>query len=267
MGKTVNPDEKGDLSRFMGYYLAIDPRCSPKELMKWLKRQEWISYKQKRQPTGLMVVKRALVGCIEEASDIAFDPEREELVLFFKEGPELPFGMLSDGQRGIAALVGDLAMRASRLNPQFGESVLEETPGVVLIDEVDLYLHPKWQRTILGNLSYVFPKIQFVCTTHSPQVVGGIGPECIINLDTGAKSAGQSLGLDSNSVLRQIMGATERDTETLKLLERVYSKLEEDDLEGATAALDVVRARLRGPDSETVRLETTIHNLETLKED
>jgi len=68
----------------------------------------------------------------------------------------------------MAALVGGLAQRAARLNPQYGGEVLQRTSGMVLIDELDLHLHPRWQRRIIDDLRQTFPKIQFICTTYSP---------------------------------------------------------------------------------------------------
>ncbi|WP_133512774.1 AAA family ATPase [Candidatus Thiosymbion oneisti] len=82
-----------------------------------------------------------------------------------------PFSNLSDGQRSTAALVGDMAQRAARLNPHYGGEVLQQTSGVILIDELDLHLHPRWQRRIIEDLRRTFPKIQFICTTHSPFLI------------------------------------------------------------------------------------------------
>lgn len=262
MDKEARLESKGLASRVMGYYLALDPRCSPRDLMKWLQRQEWIQFKERKPARTLEMIRSAIVRCIEGARDIGYDPKRLEMVVSFNNGRELPFSALSDGQRGIAALVGDLGMRAAQLNPQLEDSALEETAGVVLIDEVDLYLHPKWQRTILKNLSTVFPKVQFICTTHSPQVIGEVEPERIINL--GGPKVGQAIGLDSNSILRGPMGATDRDDEALALIDGAYSQIAKDDLSGARVTLMKVRAIVRGSDLETTRLETMIGNLEAI---
>ncbi len=261
-GDELDKEAQDRLSRFMGYYLAIDPRCSPRELMKWLKRQEWIAFKEKKEPKLLNVVKQSIISCIEGATKIDFDPQREELVLSFGNGKTLPFSTLSDGQRGIAALVGDLATRAARLNPQLAENVLSMTPGVVLIDEVDLYLHPKWQRTIIKNLEKVFPRVQFICTTHSPQVIGGIEPERVINL--AGHTVTQTLGLDSNSILKEVMDANERDAYATELLAKIYKYIDENKLDKANASLNDLRNHAKGSDLETSRIETIIENLRAL---
>jgi predicted ATP-binding protein involved in virulence len=260
--KEASLTSKGLTSRIMGYYLALDPRCSPRDLMKWLYRQEMILFKERKSTAALELVQRAIARCMEGASKIDFDPKRGEMTIAFAEGQELPFSALSDGQRGIAALVGDLAMRSAQLNPQLGAEAPAETPGVVLIDEVDLYLHPKWQRSILSNLASIFPKLQFICTTHSPQVIGEIGPERILNL--AGRRPDQSFGLSSNTVLSEVMGAEERDPVTLALFKKAYSFIAEDDYASARSQIEEIMKRQGGNDQETVRLETMIGNLESL---
>ncbi len=97
-----------------------------------------------------------------------------------KHSTELNVAQLSDGERNMLALVGDLSRRLSILNP--GLSNPNEGAGVVLIDEIDLHLHPKWQRTVVTSLEQTFPNCQFVVTTHSPQVVGELAAESVMLL-------------------------------------------------------------------------------------
>jgi predicted ATP-binding protein involved in virulence len=78
---------------------------------------------------------------------------------------------LSDGYRIIIAMTADIASRMAEGNPDAGDPL--QLPGIVLIDEVDLHLHPSWQRTILSSLTRTFPKIQFIVTTHSPVIALG----------------------------------------------------------------------------------------------
>ena len=108
---------------------------------------------------------------IEQAAEVRFDNKRLEVVVEFKDGGLQPFSHLRDGQRSVAALAGDIAMRMAQLNPHLEEKVLLETPGIALIDEIDLHLHPKWQRHIVEDLRCAFPLVQFVATTHSPFII------------------------------------------------------------------------------------------------
>ena len=105
---------------------------------------------------------------------------------------------MSDGQRALIGLVADIARRACLLNAEtFGAQTLVETSGLVLIDELDLHLHPKWQRRIVADLKRNFPKIQFFATTHSPQVIGEARPEEIVLLTPqGQKQPIGSYGMD-----------------------------------------------------------------------
>jgi predicted ATP-binding protein involved in virulence len=93
------------------------------------------------------------------------------VVIRFANGDQQPFMNLSDGQRSMLALVGDLAQKAATLNPHLGADVLQRTEGVVLIDELDLHLHPTWQRHVIEDLRFTFPKLQFIGTTHSPFLI------------------------------------------------------------------------------------------------
>ena len=93
---------------------------------------------------------------------------------------------MSEGQRIVASLVTDLCIRISLLNPHLNGEARKLTEGVVLIDEIDLHLHPKWQKTIVPNLKDLFPNIQFILTSHSPfiiQSLEGVKGARIINLD------------------------------------------------------------------------------------
>ena len=80
-------------------------------------------------------------------------------------------------------MVADIAYRMAVLNPQLLDHILDETLGVVLIDEVDMHLHPEWQKRIMADLHYIFPKVQFIVTTHSPSVLANVTREHILLLE------------------------------------------------------------------------------------
>lgn len=171
-------------SRLDGYKHCVDPRIAVRELVAWFAKQEWQSFQDGQEPIMLKVVRNAVLACIENAKNLRYDPKREELLITFENDDPQPFGLLSDGQRCILALVADIAQKAVKLNPYLGENVLNEIEGVVLIDELDLHLHPRWQRHIIEDLRSVFPKIQFICTTHSPFLIQSLrSSEELIILD------------------------------------------------------------------------------------
>lgn len=143
-----------------------------------------------------------------------------------KRGLELNVAQLSDGERNMLALVGDMARRFSVLNP--GLQNPNEGAGVALIDEVDLHLHPRWQREVIGNLEVAFPNCQFVITTHSPQVLGELKPESVMLLREGelVGHPQASYGLTSGQVLEEIMGALSRTSEVKERLDSIFENLE-----------------------------------------
>ncbi|MCA9131229.1 MAG: AAA family ATPase [Planctomycetales bacterium] len=173
---------RSEQSRLAGYWNSVDPRLSVAQLTRWIAQQSWITYQQNsREPLSLRAVREAIVGCIEGATSLYFNATLGEVVVDFVGGTQ-PFSNLSDGQRCMLAMVGDIAQKAAKLNPQFGSNILLETEGVVLIDELDLHLHPRWQRRVVEDLRRTFPKLQFICTTHSPFLIQSLrsGEELIM---------------------------------------------------------------------------------------
>ena len=115
--------------------------------------------------------------------------------------------LLSDGQRTISAMIGDLAMRCVQLNPHLGAEAAQKSSGIVLIDEIDLHLHPSWQRRIVADLKTNFPGIQFFATTHSPFIVQSIKGEYLIDLND-RENAGKTFNeeLSIEDVSESVMG-------------------------------------------------------------
>lgn len=119
----------------------------------------------------------------------------------------LPVSWLSEGIRNLMALVGDLAYRAVRLNPHFGVDACERSPGIVMIDEVDMHLHPSWQQQVVGLLRDAFPQIQFILTSHSPQVISTVPRECVrvLGVNEWHIPGQQTRGSESTDVLSSVM--------------------------------------------------------------
>jgi predicted ATP-binding protein involved in virulence len=152
---------------------------------------------------------------------------------------ELNVMQLSDGEKCMLALVGDLARRLTLLNT-VGDDPLHGY-GVVLIDEIDLHLHPTWQRTVVASLASTFPNCQFIITTHSAQVLGELKPDEIILVRPNDTSHPQvSYGLDSSRVLEEIMGATSRAGEVQMAISALFSSLERNELVVARAKLEAL---------------------------
>lgn len=183
-----------------------------------------------------------------------------------KNGVELNILQLSDGEKCLIALVGDLARRLSLLNADRDNPLLGE--GVVLIDEIDLHLHPKWQRSIVASLERTFPNCQFIITTHSPQVVGELPPDAVLLLRDGVflGHAGRSLGLSSGMVLEELMEGASRNEEVEAELNSIRTLLDADEISSAQKLLAALLERV-GEIPEVLELQATIDSLRWLEED
>jgi predicted ATP-binding protein involved in virulence len=149
-----------------------------------------------------------------------------------------------------------MAWRCAVLNPHLAADAARQTSGVVLIDEVDLHLHPRWQARVLDDLLRAFPLLQFVTTTHSPQVIATCRPEWIRVLEQGRerpKSVAFVHGWDSNSVLRGVMDADARPRFAQERLEAVTLALTAKRWEDAEKLIVQLAQDLGPADPEIVR--------------
>lgn len=189
----------------------------------------------------LTLVNQAVASALPGATGVRFDIKYRRTVLDWADKTPVPFDALSDGQRVLAALVADIARRMCLLNPQLGNDVLARTPGVVVIDELDMHLHPAWQRHVVPMLKKVFPMVQFFAASHSPQIIGELQPEEIILLRPEGTSHPQvSYGLDSSQVLEEIMGATARSPGVEDALTKLFATLERNELDAAREQLNAL---------------------------
>ena len=143
---------------------------------------------------------------------LSFDFGAETIIARHPVHGALPVSMLSDGLRIMIGLVGDIAHRCTRLNHHLGADAARLTPGIIMIDEVDMHLHPEWQQMVLTALMDAFPLIQFIVTTHSPQVLTTVKRECIRILEQNDKGSWfaplpseEIKGLESSIALNDVM--------------------------------------------------------------
>ena len=214
----------------------------------------------------LEVLHSAVTQFLESYTHLAAVSGQKTIVLLDENKKQLDIKQLSDGERGLLALVFDLARRLSLANPKLDDP-LRDGKAVVLIDELDLHLHPSWQRTVIKKLTTTFPNCQFIATTHSPQLIGEVSPDNIILLERGKPPyrPDQSLGMDSNWILRHLMGTSERDSKTGQELSRIAGSIEDEQYDKATAAIETLRSTL-GEFPELVRLQTRIDRIRLLGE-
>lgn len=252
-------------SRLDGYRDCFDFTIQETALIDWIRDQATVSPQLGKAPIALDVVKGSIEKCVEGARSAYYDGRYDDLVVLMDDpnGPQL-FRNLSDGQRIMLTLVGDLARRAVTLNPHLGTGALRDTPGIVLVDELDLHLHPRWQRRVVHDLKATFPSLQFITTTHSPQLIGEALPEEIRVLDENETTTPpRSFGIDSSRVLEEVMGARSRNDSVEGLLSRLARSIEDEDFDHAARLLTEVEASLGPDDPEVTRARALMAFLES----
>jgi predicted ATP-binding protein involved in virulence len=169
-------------SRLNAYKTCLDGDCNTRPFFNWIYRQFLIDIKKKQKNYLLDAIRQAIKKTISDCCEIEYDPVIDEIIFSLGE-KTFSFNDLSDGYRSMLGMVADIAHRMARLNPDLETMVLENTPGIVVIDELDLHLHPKWQRSAVENLRSIFPKVQFIVTTHSPFIIQSARDGEVIYLD------------------------------------------------------------------------------------
>ena len=172
--RKIEGEKKQLGNRYRGYVNSLEAKSNWKQFLAWFEAKE-LSSLQKRSPDAAFehvrsAITRNLPGCERVFYD--FDPDTNRgLTVELQDGRVLPFDYLSDGMRSFIAMIADITHRCVLLNPHYGANVLEHTEGVVLIDELDLHLHPSWQKKVINSLRFSFPGIQFIISTHSPFLI------------------------------------------------------------------------------------------------
>ncbi|HIF9437231.1 TPA: AAA family ATPase [Photobacterium damselae] len=233
----------GKTSRLEGYRDWDKPSSGYKTFANWLYQETMASFEQlmkQQRMAGNVVssnIHEAHLNALQQAIDAVLEPSgwsnvhysatEKQVVATHEVQGNVPISLLSDGVRNMIGMVADISRRAIQLNPQLGDHVIREAHGIVLIDEVDMHLHPQWQRSILGGLQKAFPNIQFIVTTHSPLVISDIKNVHVNLLDNSEKATQvpELYGQDANSVLLEIMDTDIRNAEiNEKLGDLLYTK-------------------------------------------
>lgn len=213
--------------RFVGYRYSVDPRCSPRDLLRWMRFQRKIEIDEKIKSVPFRQVLLAIKKCLP-VQGLRYSIRHGTLIAEDENRRLTPFSSLSDGYRNMIAMVGDLAYKCAVLNPHLEGDALNETPGIVLIDELDLHLHPKWQRRVIEDLRTTFPKIQFICTTHSPFLIQSLRSGEELTMLDGQPTADVS-NMSVEEIARGIMGIPNPQVslryEEMKMVARQYFEL------------------------------------------
>lgn len=178
-----------------------------------------------------------------------------------KSGLTLNVLQLSQGEKSLMALVGDIARRLAMMNPMLENPLYGE--GIVLIDEIDMHLHPSWQRTIIQRLTTTFPNCQFILTTHSPLVISDYKDVLVYSLDDGELTQIPSLyGQDANTVLLNVMDTDIRNAKIAEKLNDLLDLIQKNDFINANNLLDMLSHELPSNNLELVKAKMLLRKQE-----
>ncbi len=267
-------EKKNDIfeknSRSNGYIDSLDGAANDKLMMKWFQKMTMQQFQRGElipEFTAVRMAMEQVFASIAGVSDVQvqFNLDTSDIdILYFdknKEHIRIPVSLLSDGYKCTISLIADIAYRMAILNPQLLDKVLTETEGIVLIDEIDLHLHPSWQKRILKDLMEVFPKVQFIVSTHAPEVINSAKQESIVVLshNTVMPAMNETYGKDANTILREVMEVSERPDDIKQLFDQLYSLLDEEAWQQAEHVIEKLEEEIGSNDPEVnacrVRLE------------
>lgn len=233
------------------------------EFADWMRVQQALKAENQSAKKVLAAFERAVKRFLDGYSKLRVEETDDGYELVINRGKTtVPVRQLSDGERGTLALVLDLTRRLAQANPEMTDPA-KRAEAIVLIDEIDLHLHPKWQRRIVDNLTAAFPKCQFIATTHSPQVIGELDHERIQIMSEGeVYSPAYSFGVDSSRILAEIMDAPPRATEAAELLADLSRAVADDKLDRAQEVVDELANLLGENDPEVTRAKTLLGFME-----
>ena len=230
--------------RFTALEGALSARANFRDFAEWFYawENEELREQKERRDFGyrlkeLDAVRSAITSMVPGASGLHIKHRPLRIMLSFKpdagDAETLSLNQLSDGYRIVLAVAGDLARRMAHGNPHLTDPLVSE--AIVLIDEIELHLHPSWQQRILSDLTRTFPNAQFIVSTHSPQVLTTLHPKQIVKLsrENGHIVAGRApdstYGAEAGDVLNVVMGVDERPPNEFAQTLKRYMRLIGDD--------------------------------------
>ncbi len=228
----------------------------------WMRAQEVLGREQTAAKRHLEMMRSAIEKFLPTYKNLRPADKKSSRLLIDRGEVALDVAQLSDGERGVLALVLDLTRRLSQANPSLNDP-LSDGHAVVLIDEIDLHLHPKWQRQIVHKLTTTFPRCQFIATTHSPQIIGEVEHDQIhIMSDGEVYPPVHSFGVDSSRVLKEIMQTNPRTEVVNELLTKISQSIGNDCYDHARKLLGDLAKLLGENDPEVTRILTLLDLME-----
>lgn len=236
-----------------GYYECLDGEGF---FPYWIKRllilEEGGKNKQEIEIVRNAIISALGVNGCNIINDMQIRPNQKKVYYIFSDGREIDSENLSDGYRRLVNIITDLAFRCALLNRGlYGLESTKKTRGIVLIDEIDLHLHPTLQALVLKGLQSAFPLIQFIVTTHAPMVMSGVESNeknVVYKLDYSTQD-GYSIqethtyGMDVSTITETILEQPPRDSFINDLLSQLFDSIDNNEIEKANNLLNELRNR------------------------
>lgn len=227
--------KKESYGQFAAFEKAIENQIAFSKLFEWFLEQELYEVTQQKmnpkyQDVPLNAVKRAMLAMLDGFKDVHV-ATRPYSMKVYKGEEVLDILQLSDGEKCTLALFGDLARRLAIANPSMDNPL--NGIGVVLIDEIELHMHTSWQRKVITVLKETFPNVQFIITTHSPQVLGEIDTDFNVfalnrsNNEITCDIMSGFFGLDTNTVLEDALKTDSLNVNIKEKVQMMYQYIEE----------------------------------------
>lgn len=203
--------------------------------------------------TQLQAVRNAIYAFIPEFSNLRVKRKPRLHMSVDKNGKPLNVTQLSQGEKSLMALVGDIARRLAMMNPNLENPL--DGKGIILIDEIDMHLHPQWQRTIISRLQTTFPNCQFILTTHSPLVISDVQDILVYDLEGQEITALPPLyGQDANTVLLQYMDTSYRNPVVAEQITQAMDAIQSNHLDKAERLINELKLTVGENQLEVMRL-------------
>ena len=241
---------------------AVESKIDFRTFFEWFRNQEdyeneiKVTKNSDYKDVSLEAVRSAVYKMLKEFSDMRVKRSPLRMIVT-KNNMTLEMNQLSDGEKCTIALIGDLARRLSLANPNLDNPL--NGSGVALIDEIELHMHPTWQRRIIPSLKETFPNVQFIITTHSPQVLGEVDDSVnifSINQEGNAFVADKLKGLiawDTNLILEELMETDSLNRNTKRLVSKLFDLIDERDFQAASELADEIDDLSQGNNLDIIK--------------
>jgi len=244
-----------------------DREIELREFMYWFRTQEKLGTAEEPRRLKVLDALRSVVSdLVPEFSNLRIQEQPRLGFVVDKRGQPFYLHQLSDGERGLLALVFDLTRRLAIANPD-SDDPISEGVALVLIDEIELHLHPKWQRNVLQRLCDIFKACQFVVSTHSPLVLGEVPARCVRFLEfvdgkVQVFTPSEAYGMDANRILQEFMGAPVRNLQVEEELAKLFELIDNEEFDNARIAIAALEEKLGTAEPELTRASSLIRFLE-----